>query len=67
MITTSAMFWDPVLELCIEVLGADRILFAIDSPFASAERGTDWLDAAPLSDADRLKIYQENAERVFSL
>ena len=67
VITTSAMFWDPVLELCIEVLGADRILFAIDSPFASAERGTEWLDAAPLSGADRLKIYQENAERVFSL
>ena len=66
-ITTSAMFWDPVLEFCVSVLGADRILFAIDSPFAPAERGTQWLDAAPLSDADKRKIYHENAERVFSL
>lgn len=67
LITTSAMFWDPVLEFCVAVLGADRILFAIDSPFASAERGTEWLDAAPLPDAEKRKIYHENAERVFSL
>jgi len=66
-ITTSAMFWDPALVFCHSVLGADRILFAIDSPFASSEAGTRWLDAAPLSDADKRKIYQENAEALFSL
>jgi hypothetical protein len=38
-----------------------------DSPVASSERGTEWMDAAPVSDADRRKIYQENAERIFSL
>lgn len=67
VITTSAMFWDPVLEFCIAAVGADRILFGIDSPFAPAARGTEWLDAAPISDTDRRRIYQENAERVFSL
>lgn len=67
VITTSAMFWDPVLEFCVAVLGAERILFAIDSPFAPAQRGTEWLDAAPISDADRRRIYQDNAERIFSL
>ena len=39
----------------------------VDSPFASSEQGTEWMDAAPVSDADRRKIYQENAERIFSL
>ena len=67
VITTSAMFWDPVLSLCMEVMGADRIMFAVDSPFASSEQGTQWLDRAPISDADKRKIYQENAQRVFSL
>ena len=67
VITTSAMFWDPVLLFCISVLGADRIMFGVDSPFASSERGTVWMNAAPVSDADRRKIYQENAERIFSL
>ena len=66
-ITTSAMFWDPVLTLCIDALGVDRIMFAVDSPFASSEQGTRWLDNAPISAADCRMIYQENAERVFSL
>jgi len=67
VITTSAMFWDPLLEFCISVLGSDKILFAIDSPFAPTVAATEWLDAAPISESDRRKIYQENAERVFSL
>ena len=66
-ITTSAMFWDPVLAFCHSVLGAERIMFGIDSPFAPSEPATRWMDAAPLSDVDRRKIYQENAERIFSL
>ena len=67
MVTTSAMFWDPVLSFCLDVLGAERIMFAVDSPFASSDQGTRWLDNAPISAADKRKIYQENAERVFSL
>lgn len=66
-ITTSAMFWDPVLVFFHSVLGADRIMFAIDSPFATSEPATRWMDAAPLSDADKRKIYQEKAEAFFSL
>ena len=67
VITTSAMFWDPLLDFCIDALGADKILFGIDSPFAPSAVATDWLDAAPISEAQRRMIYQSNAERVFSL
>lgn len=67
VITTSAMFWDPLLEFCLSVMGADKILFAIDYPFANSAAATRWLDAAPVSDADRRLIYQDNAERVFKL
>jgi 2,3-dihydroxybenzoate decarboxylase len=67
VITTSAMFWDPILELSHKVLGPDRILFGVDYPFAPNEAGTRWLDAAPLSDQDKRKIYSENAQRVFHL
>ena len=67
VITTSAMFWDPLLAFCISVLGADKVLFGIDSPFAPSAAATDWLDAAPISASDRKAIYQDNAERVFSL
>jgi 2,3-dihydroxybenzoate decarboxylase len=67
VITTSAMFWDPVLELSLKVLGADRILFGVDYPFAPNDAGTRWLDAAPISDEDKRRIYSENARRVFHL
>ena len=67
VITTSAMFWDPILALSHEVLGPDRILFGVDYPFAPNEAGTRWLDAAPLNDRDKRKIYAENAQRVFHL
>jgi 5-carboxyvanillate decarboxylase len=67
VITTSAMFWDPLLTFCISVLGADKVLFGIDSPFAPSAAATDWMDAAPISASDRKAIYQDNAERVFSL
>jgi len=67
VIVTSAMFWDPVLTFCHSVLGPERILFGIDYPFAPSAVATRWMDAAPLPAADKRMIYQENAERVFSL
>jgi 2,3-dihydroxybenzoate decarboxylase len=67
VITTSAMFWDPILELSHKVLGPDRILFGVDYPFVPSAAGTKWLDDAPLSDTDKQKIYSENAKRVFHL
>lgn len=67
VITTSAMFWDPILELSLKVLGPDRILFGVDYPFAPSAAGTRWLDAAPVSHDVRKKTYSENARRVFHL
>ena len=67
VITTSAMFWDPILKLSLEVLGPDRILFGVDYPYAPSHVGTRWLDAAPISAATRRKIYSDNARRVFHL
>jgi 5-carboxyvanillate decarboxylase len=67
VITTSAMFWDPILKLSLEVLGEDRILFGVDYPYAPSEAGTRWLDAAPIGDTVRRKIYSDNARRVFHI
>jgi 2,3-dihydroxybenzoate decarboxylase len=67
VIVTSGMFWDPLLLFCHSVLGPERILFGIDYPFAPSAVATRWMDAVPLPDADKRMIYQENAERVFSL
>jgi len=67
VITTSAMFWDPILKLSLEVLGPERILFGVDYPFAPSDVGTRWLDDAPISHKTRRMIYEENARRVFHI
>jgi 5-carboxyvanillate decarboxylase len=67
LITTSGMFSDPALRYCIEVLGADNILWAADYPYQDMKEAADFLDAAKISDADREKIYSGNAIRAFHL
>jgi len=66
-ITTSGVNWAPALKFCIEVLGADRILWAVDYPYQETVEATKWLDDAPISAQDKAKIFQLNAEKVFKL
>ncbi|HWG12986.1 MAG TPA: amidohydrolase family protein [Streptosporangiaceae bacterium] len=66
-VTTSGYFTDPPLLCALMVLGADRILFSVDYPFASNGRARAFLDAAPISEADREKIAHGNAERLLGL
>jgi predicted TIM-barrel fold metal-dependent hydrolase len=48
-------------------MGADRIMFAIDYPFEEHATGANWFDGAEISEADRIKIGRENAQRLFKL
>ena len=47
--------------------GADHILFSVDYPFASNARTRAFLDALPVSPADRAKIAHGNADRLLRL
>jgi len=66
-ITTSGMNWAPVLRFCIEAVGADNIMFAIDYPYQATEGAVRFLDEAEISDEDRRKIYHRNAEPIFGI
>jgi predicted TIM-barrel fold metal-dependent hydrolase len=66
-ITTSGMSWEPILRLSVEVLGANKVMFATDYPFGSYERDIAWLDGVDMPDSDKVLIYGGNAERVFGL
>lgn len=66
-ITTSAFFTPPPLRCALEVLGADRILFAVDYPYSANTAGRAFLDTAPLDPADRELIAHGNAERLLGL
>jgi predicted TIM-barrel fold metal-dependent hydrolase len=66
-VTTSGMFWAPVLQFVNSVLGADRILFAADYPQESALEAAKFIDSVPLSGSDKEKICHLNAENLFKL
>jgi 2,3-dihydroxybenzoate decarboxylase len=55
-----------LLNTLLEV-GADRTLFSVDYPYESMDEIAPWFDACPISETDRLKIGQANAEALFGL
>jgi 2,3-dihydroxybenzoate decarboxylase len=67
IVTTSGMNYRLPFMMTVELLGVDNILFAADWPFEIARDAVDAMDAMPLSEADRAKIYHLNAKRVFRL
>jgi len=70
----TAMFGSLSGTICgLEFFGADHVLFASDSPF-DPEKGPGYIretikivDALPISDEDRQKIYEGNARRLLKL
>ncbi len=59
-------FTSAFLSLLLEV-GADRILFSTDHPYASMSQARTFLDRLPVSPADRERIAHGNAERLLGL
>ena len=51
----------PVLRYVIEVLGVDNVTWAIDYPFQAAPGSVEFMNTAPVSNADRRKLFQGNA------
>ena len=66
-ITTSGFFSDPALRCCIEEMGVERIMFAVDWPYVGNRAGVDWLRAYPMSDADRARVFAGNARALLRL
>jgi len=66
-VTTSGMFTYPPLLCLLLVVGADRVIFSVDYPYSAAKEGRAFIDAAPMSPADRDKIAHGNAERLLGM
>jgi 2,3-dihydroxybenzoate decarboxylase len=65
--TTSGLPFPPAIKLMLEVMGEDRVMYAMDYPYeyvADEVRAHDLLD---IPDATKKKLMQTNAERVFAL
>jgi 5-carboxyvanillate decarboxylase len=66
-VTTSGMAWEPPILYCQKVLGMDRVLYAMDYPYQFVPAEVRVTDELPISEADKKKLYQSNAESVFNL
>ncbi len=66
-ITTSGFFADDALLLCLKMIEPERILFAVDWPYADNRKGVDWMREAPVDDATRNAIFSGNAKRLLGL
>jgi 2,3-dihydroxybenzoate decarboxylase len=65
--TTSGMGWTPPIMFVHQVIGADRLLYAMDYPYQYVAEEVVEQDNLPLSVVDKHLFFQGNAERLFSL
>lgn len=66
-LTTSGMAWEPVIMYAREVIGSDRVLYAMDYPYQYRLDEVPVTDRLPI-DATALKqFYQSTAETLFRL
>jgi 2,3-dihydroxybenzoate decarboxylase len=66
-ITVSGNFRTQALINAMAEIGVDRVLFSTDWPFEDVGDAAVWFDAAPIAEADRIKIGRTNALRLFKL
>ena len=66
-VTTSGMFWEPVMQYVCSVLGVDSILFAVDYPYESSKEAVQFMESTQIRDNDKEKIYHLNAEKLLKL
>jgi 5-carboxyvanillate decarboxylase len=66
-VTTSGMAWAPAIMFCREVLGPDRVMYAMDYPYEYTPSEVTTQDELPIPDTDKRAFFQGIAERVFGL
>jgi len=65
-VTNSGVAWEPAIMLCHQVMGADRVMYAMDYPYQFVPEEVAVSDALPMTALDKRKYFQLNAERVFN-
>lgn len=65
--TNSGVAWAPPIRFLQEVLGADRVMYAMDYPYQYNVEEVAAMDALPISDVDKAAFFEGNARRLFRL
>ena len=66
-ITTSGVAWEPAIKFCMEQLGPERVLYAMDYPYQQSSDEVAAYDAMGLSPEHKKMLMQTNAETVFRI
>jgi len=66
-ITTSGVAWEPAIKFCMEVLGPERVLYAMDYPYQQSSDEVAAYDRMHLSPEHKKMLMEDNARRVFNL
>ena len=66
-ITTSGVEDPAALRFCIDKLGIERVMWAIDYPFQPTAPAVAFIESATLSDDERAQVAHRNAERIFRI
>lgn len=64
-ITTSGNFCPAAFACTLEVMGADRVMFAVDYPIDSNRAAVEFLNGLTIDESTRAKISSGNAQRLF--
>lgn len=66
-ITTSGVGWEPAIRFCQEVLGPDRVIYAMDYPYQQSSDELAAYDRMAMSDAHKKMLMEDNARHVFRI
>lgn len=66
-ITTSGVAWEPAIKFCMDVLGPERVLYAMDYPYQQSCDEVAAYDRMDLSPEHKKMLMEDNARRVFNL
>jgi predicted TIM-barrel fold metal-dependent hydrolase len=66
-ITTSGQAWEPSVKFCMEVLGPERVIYAMDYPYQQSADEVAAYDTFDISPQHKKMLMQTNAEHVFRL
>jgi 2,3-dihydroxybenzoate decarboxylase len=67
VITNSGVAWGPAIRFTQDLLGMDRVMYAMDYPYQHAIDEVIALDGLPMSMADKKRFFETNAQRVFRI
>lgn len=67
LVTSSGVAWEPAIKFCQEVIGEDRVMYAMDYPYQYEHDEVRAMDAMDMPIETKRKFMQTNAERWFKL